>query len=219
MRILKPAIALAASAVIALIALWQAGVIDFVGTDAPDSRPYIAASPDDLRLISALRVVAETHRIRELTGDAQMGQRMQAMGAAARTLAADSSPALLSSLHAERAAAAERLFALTRTAIDAPQWPPGDPAVHEALARALLLEAETAYAEAATRDSGVGEALEHAASALALARGIAGAPPAFMLLASDVSDGVRALPAPEWRQPQRGDVPAPPTALTVPMGN
>ncbi len=219
MRILKPAIVLVVSALIALIALWQAGVIDFGVTDAPENMPNIAASPDDVRLIAALRVVAETHRIRELTGDAQMGQRMQAMSAAARDLAADPSTARLSSLHAERAAAAERLFALTRAAIDAPQWPPGDPAVHEALARALLLESEAAYAEAITRDRGVGEALEHAASALALSRGIAGAPPAFMLLASDVSDGIRALPAPEWRQPQRGDMATPPTALTVPMGN
>lgn len=219
MRILKPALAAVAAAIIAILALWQAGIINFDGASEGESRAHIVASPDDRRLIAALRIVAETQRIREVTGDAQMGARMAAMADAAKAMASGVTGERMEALRAERAAAAELLFALTRAAIEAPQWPPGDAASHEALARALLLESETAYAEAVVRESGVAEALEHAASALFLARGIAGAPPAFMLLASDVADAIHALPDPQLRQPERGDTPAPPTALTVPMGN
>jgi len=76
-----------------------------------------------------------------------------------------------------------------------------------------------AYLSASVTGRGIAEALEPAATALALARGIENPPPSFLMISSDIADAAKALLAPTLRQPERGDMPTPPTALPVPMGN
>lgn len=217
MRLVKPLLAFAAIAAVALLVLWQTGVVNFASDDAPPEREALIA-PADMRLVSALRIVAETQRIREMLGEATQGDRMGAMRAAALALDADTSTGRIAELKSARAEAAARLLVLARQSVAAPQWPPGDADVHAAYADALIHEAQIGLLSANVSGIGVAEALEPAATALALARGIIDPPPSFLMISSDVGDALKSLPAPELRQPQRGDLPVPETALPVPMG-
>jgi|GEM_PF-4125848 len=220
MRLVKPFAAMAALLAAIFAVLWQTGVVSLdggkedVGGDA-----IVLAHPAEVEFAASLRIVAETQRIKEVLGETSMGDRWKAMQQAALALNSDHAPQRRAELVAERKAAAERLLALVRAAIAAPHWPPGDAAAHAAYAQALLREAELAYLSASVTGRGIAEALEPAATALALARGIENPPPSFLMISSDIADAAKALPAPALRQPERGDMPTPPTALPVPMGN
>lgn len=217
---MKP-LAIAGALLAAIFAvLWQAGVVSFDGEDeSADGNATAFAHPAEVQFVATLRIIAETQRLKEVLGEASMGNRMSAMQEAARALGNDPSSQRRAELSAERDAAARRLLALVRASIAAPQWPQGDATQHAAYAAALLHEAELGFLSASVTGHGIAEALEPAATALALARGIENPPPSFLMISSDIADAAKALPAPELRQLERGDAPAPPTALPVPMGN
>lgn len=218
MRILKPVVAIAVIAITIGVILWQSGVINFDDQSNTDVNNPYATSPEDVRMIAALRVAAEIQRLKEILGEADMGYRMQMMRERAKTFNAGVSADAFDTLRKQRAALADRLFSTAEAAIATPNWPAGDAAVHEATAREFLSASRIDYAEAVASDTAVGESLEHAVTALVLARGQLNPIPAFLLLSGDIEHSLEGLPAPNIQAPLRGTSPPPPTALT-PLGN